>query len=82
MGWGIFKKIKDGLIKVGKKIWTGAKKVGNFLNDKIVKPLAPALSQAMMASGDPKMAAAGAGVLAGSKVFGNVMDAINRKGGT
>ncbi len=82
MAWGIFKKIKDGLVKVGKKVLTGVKNVGNFLNKNIIQPLAPAVSQALISSGDPKMAAAGAGVLAGSQVLNNVMNAVNRKGGT
>jgi len=57
MACGFFKKIKDGLIKVGKKIATGFKKAVGFVNDKTIQPIAPAVSQAMMASGDPKMAA-------------------------
>jgi hypothetical protein len=45
MAWGFFNKLKNGLIKVGRGIASGAK----FLNDKvikpIVKPLMPAVSQ-------------------------------------
>ncbi len=81
MAWSI-SKIKDGLVNVGKKVLTGAKNVGNFLNKNIIQPLAPAVSQALISSGDPKMAAAGAGVLAGSQVLNNVMNVVNRRGGS
>ncbi len=78
MGFGFFKKIKDGLIKVGKKIATGFKKAVGFVNDKIVQPLAPAISKALMSSGDPKMAAIGAGITTGSAVFANLSNALNK----
>ena len=81
MAWSI-SKIKDGLVNVGKKVLTGAKNVGNFLNKNIIQPLAPTVSQALISSGDPKMAAAGAGVLAGSQVLNNVMNVVNRRGGS
>ena len=82
MAWSISKKIKDGLVNVGKKVLTGAKTVGNFINKNIIQPLAPAVSKALISSGDPKMAAAGAGVLAGSQVLNNVMNVVNRRGGS
>lgn len=85
MAWGVFKKIKDGFIKVGKKIkegakkvWEGTKKVAGWVNEKIIQPLAPSVSQALITSGDPKLAAIGTGVMAGSAVFGNVVDALNK----
>ena len=84
MAWGIFKKIKDGLIKfakkakeVGKKVWDTTKNVGTFLNDKIIQPLAPTISKMLIQSGDPKMAAVGSGILAGSATLDNVMKAVN-----
>lgn len=85
MAWGVFKKIKDGLIKVGNKIksgakkaWTGIKKAAGWVNEKIIQPLAPSVSQALMQSGDPKLMAIGSGVMAGSAVFGNVINALNK----
>lgn len=39
MGFGIFKKLKDGIINAGKKIAQGAK----WVNDKIVKPAMPVI---------------------------------------
>ena len=84
MAWGIFKKIKDGLIKfgkkvkdVGKKVWDTTKKVGNFLNKNIIQPLAPTISKMLIQSGDPKMAAVGSGILAGSATLDNVLKAVN-----
>ena len=84
MAWGIFKKIKDGLIKfakkakdVGKKVWDTTKKVGNFLNTNIIQPLAPTISKMLIQSGDPKMVAVGSGILAGSATLDNVMKAVN-----
>lgn len=37
MGFGIFKKLKDGIVNIGKKIAKGAK----WVNDKVVKPALP-----------------------------------------
>ena len=79
MAWGIFMKIKDGLIKTGKKIWNTVKKVGNFLNTNIIQPLAPTISKMLISSGDPKMTAIGSGIMAGSATLDNVMKAVNNK---
>ena len=79
MAWGIFKKIKDGIVKIGKKVWNTAKKVGNFLNTNIIQPLAPTISKMLIQSGDPKMAAIGSGIMAGSATLDNVMKAVNNK---
>ena len=67
MAWGLWNKVKKGF----KNVWNGVKKAATWVNDKIIKPLRPAITAAANA------VLPGAGTAIG--VASNVIDYANNR---